>query len=1081
MSKHGYTPGGLLRRLGVAAAAQTDAGEGTNAPEIASRTGRTGSLFPRPLHRTALVGHKIKAATILIGAMMAMICVGFLTPGASLANTGYGFSGAFGSQGPAAGQFEDPSGVAVNDATTGPNAGDVYVVDKGNKRVEEFSAAGAFVKEFAPPGGFVDPEAIAVDNSGSASDHSKEDVYVTDTGSKAVDKFEADGKYVNNEITAGSSEELLGVAVDPNGKVWVYTGNVEEQGTGEIDGYSDAEPNVSAGHLHSEAGGVPKPGLAVDAAGNFYVGHRGVHKVAKLNSLGVVVNEELGGENSTAFAVNPSNNDVYINRQSALVFGNTAPGVEVFSPAEGPPVDTFGPPRHPVSGAGIAVSATGAAYVADSAENDVDIFVEGQAPETPLTEAAKEITATKAVLHGELNPNVEATAGWYFAYKLGSECTGGEKTPEEPEAKVLKGKESKEVTRLEPNAQYTFCFVAENAFGETSGLPETLQTSAAPPTVLAGSEHTSGVTSTAATLEAQVNPNNEETKYTFEYSTTESGGELTGTIVEVPSSPGILQAEFAEPTVSAPTEALTPGTTYYYRVVAENAQSEIELKPVVGAVTKFATVATPHTEPVTLVGTTTATFNGTLTPLNKEVPTEYAFEYNVEEEPVCTGESSTARESAGTSPMPTTAAVSIPVTGLQPNRKYSVCLVSLNEFGGSEVASPPLYFETKPAPPKVEAEAFSEVTSSGARLEASVNANNQEVTKCEFQYGTDASLATSTPVPCEQATLAGVYGGQGADVDATGLAPGTTYYYRVVATNATGSTEQTATIEHFTTQGTPLVSTGEAQSVTRTTATFSGTVDPVGAATTYYFAYISEAGYQAALAKGAPNPYAEGEATAPLSAGSSYTTQAVGPIPAGGMLPGKTYYYALIARNEVGVTIGAPEIVKTLPGTPPTVSTGGVSGVSQNAATLTGTVGTNSLQTEYGFEIGTEPSNYGPATGLGSIGGATAQGVSVALGELQPGTTYYYRITARNADGTSYGEPVAFATPGFPTLFTVPTSPPLLPAAAIVPPPPAKATTIAPPKTVKCKQGYTKKNNKCVKNKKKKTKAKKASHNGRGK
>jgi hypothetical protein len=50
------------------------------------------------------------------------------------------------------------------------------------------------------------------------------------------------------------------------------------------------------------------------------------------------------------------------------------------------------------------------------------------------------------------------------------------------------------------------------------------------------------------------------------------------------------------------------------------------------------------------------------------------------------------------------------------------------------------------------------------------------------------------------------------------------------------------------------------------------------------------------------------------------------------------------------------------------------------------------------------------------------------------------------------------------------------PTPEVTPPTPKTAT-----KTVKCKKGFTKKNNKCVKDKKKKTKAKKASHNGRGK
>jgi hypothetical protein len=89
------------------------------------------------------------------------------------------------------------------------------------------------------------------------------------------------------------------------------------------------------------------------------------------------------------------------------------------------------------------------------------------------------------------------------------------------------------------------------------------------------------------------------------------------------------------------------------------------------------------------------------------------------------------------------------------------------------------------------------------------------------------------------------------------------------------------------------------------------------------------------------------------------------------------------------------------------------------------------LQTEYGFDIGTTPGDYGPVTGLGSIGGATTEAVSLTLGELQPGTTYYYRVTASSVDGTVSGEPVSFTTPGFPTLISPPASPPLIASPAI--------------------------------------------------
>jgi hypothetical protein len=244
----------------------------------------------------------------------------------------------------------------------------------------------------------------------------------------------------------------------------------------------------------------------------------------------------------------------------------------------------------------------------------------------------------------------------------------------------------------------------------------------------------------------------------------------------------------------------------------------------------------------------------------------------------------------------------------------------------------------------------------------------------------------------------------------------------------------------------PTVSTGEAQNITLTTATLSGTVNPEGGETTYsYFEYVSEARYQAALAEGASDPYGAGETTTPVSVGFSAEPQAVGPTIAVGLLPGTTYHFRVVAHNEyegkLETSYGNDATFTTLPPILPTVSTGGAGAISQNTATLSGMVSTNGLQTNYGFEIGTEPGSYGPATGLGSIGGANTETVSVTLSELQPGTTYSYRVTATNADGTVQGQAGSFTTPGFPTLIVPPSSPPLVAAASTAFPQEEKPST----------------------------------------
>jgi FlaG/FlaF family flagellin (archaellin) len=188
------------------------------------------------------------------------------------------------------------------------------------------------------------------------------------------------------------------------------------------------------------------------------------------------------------------------------------------------------------------------------------------------------------------------------------------------------------------------------------------------------------------------------------------------------------------------------------------------------------------------------------------------------------------------------------------------------------------------------------------------------------------------------------------------------------------------------------------------------------------------------------------------------------------LLPGTTYHYRLLATNQAGTEESPDETFTTSPPTPPAAITAGASGVSQDTATISGTVSTNGLQTSYGFEIGTEAGEYGPATGLGSLGGATTEAVTVTLGELQPGTTYYYRVTAINADGTVYGEPQTFTTPGFPVLLTAPASLPLIATPAIAFPTGSQENT-----------GSTKATTKKLTNAQKLAKALKACHAKKGK
>jgi hypothetical protein len=85
-----------------------------------------------------------------------------------------------------------------------------------------------------------------------------------------------------------------------------------------------------------------------------------------------------------------------------------------------------------------------------------------------------------------------------------------------------------------------------------------------------------------------------------------------------------------------------------------------------------------------------------------------------------------------------------------------------------------------PVPPRVERELSSEVTTSEAKLGALVNPGGIQTTY-RFEYGTTAAYGQSAPFP-EGSVGEGLVS-RAVWAAASGLQPGTTYHYRVVATN----------------------------------------------------------------------------------------------------------------------------------------------------------------------------------------------------------------------------------------------------------------------------------------------------------
>lgn len=211
----------------------------------------------------------------------------------------------------------------------------------------------------------------------------------------------------------------------------------------------------------------------------------------------------------------------------------------------------------------------------------------------------------------------------------------------------------------------------------------------------------------------------------------------------------------------------------------------------------------------------------------------------------------------------------------------------------------------------------------------------------------------------------------------------------------------------------PGAITGAATDVGRATATFGGTVDPNGAATTYTFEYGTTTNY--------------GLTTTPQDAGAGADPVAVS-VAVTGLTEDTTYHFRLVATNAAGTTRGTDATFRTAAGPrPPGASTGVARDVRPDAATLTATVDPNGQATRFFFEFGTSTrlGSRTPDQDAGSADGSRA--VSAAIGGLRANTRYHYRVVAVNASGTTRGSTRSFVTLRGPTGVTAAVSPRVAP------------------------------------------------------
>ena len=261
-------------------------------------------------------------------------------------------------------------------------------------------------------------------------------------------------------------------------------------------------------------------------------------------------------------------------------------------------------------------------------------------------------------------------------------------------------------------------------------------------------------------------------------------------------------------------------------------------------------------------------------------------------------------------------------------------------------------------------------------------------------------------------------------LNATGLDSSTHYYYQLVANRS--STNYYGNIVQFDTGSpAPVANTGSATGFTSTGATVNGSILPNGNIVTPKFCvtetYTATTLNASHCLTGALVTASPTSATGTNSVSIQYT--------ASGLVSGKVYYYqaygtyggSTVAGTIKSFTFGAP-VATTQAATDVKVTSGAIW-----EAVLHGYINPNGFTSENFFRY----SDTNTVTAAGQLDSSTvvaavpttlaARGaISLNLGSLTAGRTYYFQAIGKNSVGAlySYGEVLSFVTAYAPTVTT---------------------------------------------------------------
>ena len=408
---------------------------------------------------------------------------------------------------------------------------------------------------------------------------------------------------------------------------------------------------------------------------------------------------------------------------------------------------------------------TGTNTYGTSNGNDTTFTTLSAAP-TVSTGGSSNITSSGATIYDLTTANGLSTST-SFDYGLttayGSSITGVPSTVNGNVQTSVSGS----LTGLSPSTTYHYRGKAVNSMGTAYGYDSTFTTygTGQPPTVVTTAA--TNVALTSATLNGNENANGSTTTASFQYGLTTSYGTTV--------SAGTVNGNNMTP-ISAGISGLSPGTLYHFRAVGTNVNGTVY-----GYDSTFTTsgAAIVITEGASSITQTTANLNGNVNPNGNWTQVNFQYGLTTSYGTTVSGSLINGIEFMW---------VWVPITGLSPSTTYHFRVTGTTGYGTTYGLDS--VFTTLPTnlPPIVVTTGATNVTSSGATLNGSIDANGFTTT-ASFQYGLTTSYGSTIAAGTVNGnTMTPVSAG------VTGLSQGTLYHFRAVGTNANGTTYGSDTV-----------------------------------------------------------------------------------------------------------------------------------------------------------------------------------------------------------------------------------------------------------------------------------------------